>query len=262
MTCVPHFNPNIQEFDTRYVTYWWDGYDDGNLPVDQLADTPAQLCQRAGRPDTECQFARFMHVPAIATNVTISTGGLVPIIGTTAVRLRAGVRLRNTGGTSPVASTAETTTLHGSFGSFEPPRIVSVVASDEDNSAPGFSDGDIIRIRFDVALSVRYRNWESAITNNPNLGTVAGVSGGRPLVDSLFTFSGKLGETYGGLWEDDQTFKVTISDTRASYGVEIGTTIVRAKRCPVLTAYLCGDVMNAARTSDPSEDASLLQVRH
>ena len=245
-----------------YKPYFWDGYDDGNLDAYALADTPVALCERAAAvvPSraADCAFARFMHVPAVTTDVTMTTLGLIPVLGATAVSLRDGIRLRNSGGTSPPTPASQSTVLQGSFGSFDPPRIVSVLASDGDNSAQGFSDGDTIRIRYDVPLSVRYRNWQGGLTADPSLSGVVGVSGGRALVDALFVFSGKLGEAYGGEWEDELTFKVTVHDTRASYGVAIGSTTVTTKRCAVLTAAFCGDITNAARTSDPSVDVALL----
>ncbi|MEC9161162.1 MAG: hypothetical protein VX919_00050, partial [Candidatus Thermoplasmatota archaeon] len=47
------------------------------------ADTPVDLCQRAGKSEHHCSYARFVHVPPVATNVSITTIGLMPIIGTT-----------------------------------------------------------------------------------------------------------------------------------------------------------------------------------
>jgi hypothetical protein len=142
-----------------YKPYFWDGYDDGNLDAYALADTPVALCERAAAvvPSraADCAFARFMHVPAVTTDVTMTTLGLIPVLGATAVSLRDGIRLRNSGGTSPPTPASQSTVLQGSFGSFDPPRIVSVLASDGDNSAQGFSDGDTIRIRYDVTATGR-----------------------------------------------------------------------------------------------------------
>jgi hypothetical protein len=47
-------------------------------------------------------------VPPVATNVTMTAVGLLPVLdGTTTARLRSGVRVRNIGGTSLAASTTE-----------------------------------------------------------------------------------------------------------------------------------------------------------
>ena len=39
------------------------------------------------------------------------------------------------------------------------PRIASLAASDPDNSGPGYSNGDLLTLRFDVGVFVRYRSW-------------------------------------------------------------------------------------------------------
>jgi hypothetical protein len=108
------------------------------------------------------------------------------------------VRVRNRGGTSPAASTNALLPLEGTFGSFDAPKIVSVVVSDPDNSAPAYSDGDQIKITFDVPLAVVYRNWQAGgLAADPNSNgrtTAAGISGPRAFVNSLFKFSGKLGQ--------------------------------------------------------------------
>ena len=246
-------------------TYWWDSYDSDSLRTEMLWDTPVSLCEAAvassSRPERDCEFARFLYVPPVATNVTMTTVGLVPVLdGTTTVRLNSPL-LRNVGGTSSPASTATRLSLTGTFGTYAPPRIVSVTASDPDNSAPSYSDGDTITIVFDVALSVRYRNWQDGgLTTDPNTYvSAAGVGGPRAFVNSLFKFSGKLGQDYTGNWEDASTFVVTVTDVTAGYGIDIGATTVQAKRCPTFIAVTCGDITNAARTSDPSVDIAVLQ---
>ena len=66
--------------------YFWDGYD--TLAPTWYADTPVELCQRAGKSDAWCSYARFLHVPPVPTNVTITAHRLEPVIGGTQVRLR------------------------------------------------------------------------------------------------------------------------------------------------------------------------------
>jgi hypothetical protein len=99
-----------------------------------------------------------------------------------------------------------------------------VLASDPDNSAPAYSDGDTISITFDEPLSVRYRNWAgTGLVSDPNVHTLAtGVGGPRAFVNALFRFSGKLGQDYSGVWDDASTFVVTVTDTTAAYGIAIG----------------------------------------
>ena len=121
--------------------------------------------------------------------------------------------------------------LVGSFGNYEPPAIVSVMASDDDNSAPGFSNGDRITITFNMRLLVRYRNWWNILEDDPNLHQTAGVAGPRMFVQSLFSFSGKLGSDYSGEWTDESVFVVTVTDRTASHGVDVGSMVVRTKKC-------------------------------
>ena len=64
----------------------------------------------------DCSYARFLHVPPVPTNVTISAERLEPVIGATQVRVRSAVRLRNAGGTSPPVPSDESLTLSGSMG--------------------------------------------------------------------------------------------------------------------------------------------------
>ena len=102
------------------------------------------------------------------------------------------VALRNVGGTSPAADVSNRLPLGGSFGSTRAPAIVAVEAADPDNSAPGYSNGDIIQIRFDVAVSVAYRNWRQVLAADPNGLPMTAVSGPRLFVQALFEFSAKL----------------------------------------------------------------------
>jgi hypothetical protein len=176
-------------------TYFWDTYD--SVPPIYYADSPVELCQRAGKSDEWCSYARFLHVPPVPTNVTITADRLEPVIGATQVltrtrtltpaltlpltlpltrgptpepvpattpypytptptlspirspspgghqvRVRAAVRLRNAGGTSPPVPSDVSLTLQGSMGSVAAPRVASLTASDPDNSGPGYSNGD------------------------------------------------------------------------------------------------------------------------
>ena len=246
-------------------TYWWDGFDADKLRAEYMFDTPNTLCDRTrGESARECEFARYLYVPPVTTDVTITTVGLLPVLdGSTTARLRDAVRVRNVGSTSAAASTLTVLPLTGTFGSFDMPRIVSVVVSDPDSSALEYSDGDLITITFNVALSVTYRNYQSGgLYTNPNAGGVyaaAGVSGGRAFVNALFSVSGQLGNSYSGTWADSSTFVITVSDVSSNNGIRLdGTTTFSAKRCPTFTSSMCGDITNAARTSPPCGDSAVL----
>ena len=67
-------------------TYFWDTYD--SVPPIYYADSPVELCQRAGKSDEWCSYARFLHVPPVPTNVTITADRLEPVIGATQVLTR------------------------------------------------------------------------------------------------------------------------------------------------------------------------------
>ena len=146
----------------------------------------------------DCEFARFLYVPPVATNVTMAAVGLLPLLdGSTTVRIRDGVRVRNVGATSGPASTEATLSVRGTFGSFDPPRVVSVTAADPTNSRPGFSDGDTVVIRFNMPLSVRYRNWGRQglrhVTNQHD--SAAGAGGPRPLLTRSSSSRASLART-------------------------------------------------------------------
>ena len=62
------------------------------VPGDDLSDS--DRCDCCDEPDNsedarECEFARFLYVPPVATNVTMTAVGLLPVLdGTTTVALR------------------------------------------------------------------------------------------------------------------------------------------------------------------------------
>ena len=112
--------------------------------------------------------------------------------------MRAAVRLRNAGGTSPPVPSDVSLTLRGSMGSAAAPRVASLTASDPDNSGPGYSNGDLLTLRFDVSVFVRYRSWTQVFADDPNAAaalaaeaaaaaaaaTAAAAVAGRPDADS------------------------------------------------------------------------------
>lgn len=108
-----------------------------------------------------------------------------------------------------------------------------------------------------------YRNWRTGgLASDPNANgrfAAGGTSGPRAFVNALFTFSGKLGEDYSGIWQDDSTFVVTVTSVSTTYGIVIGSTTVQALNCPEFIAYICGDITNMATTSPSSVDTGVLQ---
>ena len=172
--------------------------------------------------------------------------------------MRAAVRLRNLGGTSPPVPSEHALTMGGSLGSEAAPRIVTMTASDPDNSGAAYSNGDLITILFDVAVLVKYRFWWDVMPTDPNIGgLVKGVGGPRLYVNGLFDFSGKLGEDYSGVWQDTSTFVITLTDTTAAYGTGVGELSMRVKRCPVRTDKLCADVSKRTLSLTPSLSLTL-----
>ena len=75
-------------------------------------------------------------------------------------------------------------TLTGTFGSAEPPRIVSFVPYDIANADPTFNDGDGFEIVFDVYT------------------TESGALPTKQSVDAILGFTSSLGTSYSGLWSD------------------------------------------------------------
>lgn len=57
---------------------------------------------------------------------------------------------------------------------------------------------DTIRIKFDVAVRVAYRNWDELFGVDPNQLPTVGLGGSRLFVEGLFSFSAKLGEDFTG----------------------------------------------------------------
>ncbi|MFC1671673.1 hypothetical protein ACFL01_00920 [Planctomycetota bacterium] len=108
----------------------------------------------------------------------------------------AGGNLKNAAGSSP-ASTASGT-VSGDWGSTVAiPQIVSVTADDPDDLDTWLSDGDMLKIRFDIN------------TNQPPMATMSDVNG-------LIDFGGKvLGTYYNAWWEDPRTIVINVMDATA-----------------------------------------------
>ena len=93
--------------------------------------------------------------------------------------------------TPPETYIPETTmVLGGSFGTAEPPKLVSFLPYDLFNADPTFNDGDGFELLFDVYT------------------TMSGQLGNKEQVDAIFGFSSSLGQQYSGLWSvchDEET---------------------------------------------------------
>jgi hypothetical protein len=108
------------------------------------------------------------------------------------------------------------------------PTISQLIASDPDNGDAVFGNGDLLRFYFDKA------------TNKP----------GAPLldteaVDSLFSFSNSIGNSYEGKWVADDLLLVRILDAGEATPA-VGS----------LTAGITGLIVSANGTSDPGEGVS------
>jgi hypothetical protein len=120
--------------------------------------------------------------------------------------------LKNEQNTS-LASKSVSSPITGSFGIKEGPSIISLKANDPGDIVPGFSVGDIIKIRFSEPTTVP-------------LGT--GILT-KSQVDSLFLFSQSLSDGYTGIWSNSQTFDITITDATIDSPPKIGELRVTAK---------------------------------
>ena len=78
---IYQFIPQTSLEPASSSTYWWDGFDADKLRAEYMFDTPNTLCDRTrGESARECEFARFLYVPPVTTDVTITTVGLLPVL--------------------------------------------------------------------------------------------------------------------------------------------------------------------------------------
>ena len=163
-----------------------------------------------------------------------STNATPPAIGVLTLTVKATGNLKDSAGTSFV-STAQSSSLSGSFGTKSGPSIKSVVADDPDNADSIYSIGDTIALRF------------SEPTNEPD--PTSGVSGlTKTDIDDLFTFSHYLGDDYTGEWVDSVNLKITITDATTDESPKIGEMRVTVKAT--------GNLKDSAGTSLPSNSIS------
>jgi YVTN family beta-propeller protein len=161
-----------------------------------------------------------------------STGSTPPDIGVTTATVNAPANLKNSIGTS-LSSTSTSPTLSGHFGNRPGPFITDLVASDPTGTHGTYSNGITITVRFS----------EPTNTFDPTP-LVPGLS--KSDLSSMFVFSQNLGDNYAGLWVDQSTLVITITDATNSTPPAIG----------VLTATVIGNIRDASGTSAPSTSTS------
>ena len=134
-----------------------------------------------------------------------------PPLGITQVEVIADVR--NAQG-SPSGAIAPAF-LRGSFGSAAPLHLVRFEVLDPDNADVIYSDGDQLRLVFDVPTD-RGRS-----------------EGGKLFVDNLLEFSVQLGTSYSGAWSDESTLTITSVATHPNFlGYDEDATVALANaRC-------------------------------
>jgi len=89
------------------------------------------------------------------------------------------------------------------------PVIIDFTIQDVDNSSPLVSDGDVIKITFNVNTD------RGGFPLNIDVGTIN--------VNNLFDFGDFIGNDYDGKWTNNRTFVITIIDSTAS-GLQIDNT--------------------------------------
>ena len=119
--------------------------------------------------------------PALAVGVTT-----LRVTGGTLRSARERDEEQTTGRATPTAlyNAPQAMVLDGSFGTFEPPRLVGFVPYDPVNADTTFGDGDKLELTFDVFTSE------------------GGAKESKKDVDGIFAFSTSLGTDYSGVWSD------------------------------------------------------------
>ena len=139
-------------------------------------------------------------------SIVDSTGAAPPTIGGLTVTLKASGNLRNEEGNSN-PSTDTSPALTGDFGDRAGPGISSLVAADPGDPDAIYDDGDTITVRF------------TENTNEPAVNTKAAL-------DVIFDYSqggpASLGTTYAGVFTNERTLVITISDTTGATPPAVG----------------------------------------
>jgi len=131
----------------------------------------------------------------VVSVLSVSTKGAPPI-GTTQV-LVVPDRLRNRQG-EPSGSIAPAF-LSSSYGSSAPPRFTSFEVFDPDNADVTYSDGDRLRLVFDMATDRGRRE------------------GGKKFLDNLLEFSVQLGIDYSAEWTSESALTITSIATHPNF---------------------------------------------
>ncbi|KAL1528664.1 hypothetical protein AB1Y20_010001 [Prymnesium parvum] len=112
--------------------------------------------------------------------------------------------------------------LSSNWGRREGPRLVSVIASDEDNGDAVYSDGDSFTLVFDQPTD--------------GGGVAVGTVLNRSQVDARFNFVSTLGADYSGVWSTNSTFTITILDSTGHSMSSSNRNFLLTCRQPILDA--------------------------
>ena len=143
---------------------------------------------------------------------------------TTRVGVARDAPLRSTDGVTAAAYSGEpAVVLTGSLGHHAAPKLLEVRGYDPDNGDDSFSDGDVIRLQFDIPTHIGYvsSRGEEDPYLYPETGFAGAVVYSAAEVDALFEFNyymeeeavkkrPSLGQEYVGQWTDDSTFEITV----------------------------------------------------
>ena len=143
--------------------------------------------------------------------------------------------LRSLSGACEPSGTQAPVALTGSFGSFDPPTVLSAVAADADNADPTWSAGDTITVTFD-----RPTNQPGEFLDADELAT------------TLIHSSDFLGDEYAAHWAAADTLVITAVAVESAYPPRIDIT-----RISVRTGAF--NITNAAGTSVGCTDSTTLR---
>ena len=218
------------------------------LPWPSLFTFTPPLAADIGGGWVDSSTFRFTVGPSGGGTIDDIEGGVPALlVGMTSVQLKGGVVRSNAARLAELHHGVKTTaeqyapevnvTLSGTFGTSEPPRLVTFTAFDPMNADPAFGDGDVLYLGFDIATSE------------------GGELVNKKAVDAVFGFSSPLGTDYSGEWTDCLFPDAPTTDTMYCQAVMV--TIVDAELPPeqedVTTAHPeFGVTLAWAKLPDPN----------
>jgi hypothetical protein len=142
----------------------------------------------------------WVDASTLVITINDASGATPPSIGVLTAKVTG--NLKTADGTSPTSASLSPP-LTGSFTAIIGPYITELVALDPHGSTPLYGNGDIITVKFSTG------------TNQPGVATKANL-------DSLFTFSQNLGNSYSGTWVNPATLVITINDATGATPPAVG----------------------------------------